>query len=170
MRFTPLQSHHWRALQTMLADFDDADEPSIPGYFPARDWPRDRVVETLGAWGRGEQLPEGWVPCTTTFLEYDGELLGLSNVRHHLTPGLERFGGHVGYSVAPSARGRGHATRLLVAAVDFGRSLGLEALLVTCDPANVASSRVIAKCGGQLVDQSFHEGMQREVCRFTIRC
>lgn len=170
MRLTPLIDRHADALESFLAAFDAEGEHTIPGYFPDRTEGHGEIVALLRAWGEGERLLEGWVPCTTRFLEDGGQLLGLYNFRHRLTPGLERFGGHVGYSVRPDARGQGHATRLLRGAMSFGRELGLQELLLTCDPANVASSRVIEKCGGSLIDQGFHEGMARDVSRYRIRC
>ena len=85
-------------------------------------------------------------------LEDDGELLGVVNLRHELTDALRRCGGHVGYSVRPSARSQGHATRLLEAAKEQARALGLERILVTCDTDNLASTRVIEKCGGEMDD------------------
>ena len=91
----------------------------------------------------------------------------MSNFRHRLTPFLESYGGHLGYSVRPSARGQGHATRLLQAGLEFGRGLGLPALLVTCDPANHASAAVIRRCG-VLIDRAWHEGIAREVCRYHV--
>jgi len=72
----------------------------------------------------------------------------VSSLRHRLTRHLLEHGGHVGYSVRPSERNRGHATRLLLDAARKARRLGIERLLVTCDADNVSSARVIEKCGG----------------------
>jgi len=97
---------------------------------------------------RGEGLPDGWVPGTTRFLVHEGRILGLFNLRHRLTDNLERFGGHVGFSVRPSERRKDHGTRLLEAAKDMARSLSIERMLVTCHPDNVASVGVVVKCRG----------------------
>ncbi|TNE91420.1 MAG: GNAT family N-acetyltransferase [Deltaproteobacteria bacterium] len=168
MPLTTLKVRHGRALADFLDSFAAAGETTIPGYFADRDWPIDRVVDTFDAWSRGEGLAEGRVPCTSVFLEEDGELLGLYNFRHHLTPFLERFGGHVGYAVRPDRRGRGAATRLLRGAMDFGRDLDLERLVLSCDPGNVASARVIEKCGGAVSERFFHEDMQREILLWSL--
>jgi len=136
----------------MLADFEMGGQMDIPGYFLPFDCPHDYAVLSLAAWSRGEKLNPGWVPCTTSFYEEQGSLLGLYNFRHTLSSQLELEGGHVGYSVRPCARGRGVATALLAHAIEFGRSLGLSSLLLTCNAANRASQRVIEKNGGVLRD------------------
>ncbi|MEZ4320590.1 MAG: GNAT family N-acetyltransferase [Myxococcota bacterium] len=168
MRVVPLGPDHESALADFLADFEAAGERSIPAWFLPASMPHTTKVARLDEQSRGVNLTDGHVPGTTRFLEHEGRLLGVSNFRHRLTPSLERFGGHVGYSVRPSARGRGHATRLLEAAKDHGRTLGIDALVLTCAPTNVASARVITKCGGVLVDQYHWEPEEREVCRFRI--
>ena len=81
---------------------------------------------------------------------------------------LRVFGGHVGYSVRPSARGNGIATELLRHAIDHLRGRGVAAFLITCDPLNVASARVIEKCGGVLHDQSYSAEHGHEICRYWI--
>ena len=150
-----------------LEDFARAGETEIPAYFGEASWSHAEIVENLAAWARGERLPAGWVPCTTSLLEEEGELLGVVNRRHELTDALRRCGGHVGYSVRPSARSRGHATRLLDAAKAQARALGIERILVTCDTDNLASARVIEKCGGE-VDDVIEGPAGRRTKRFWI--
>jgi RimJ/RimL family protein N-acetyltransferase len=60
--------------------------------------------------------------------------------------------GHIGYSVRPTARGRGLATWALGAVLPRARRLGLGRVLLTCDEHNVASSRTIENNGGVLED------------------
>lgn len=158
MQIIQLSAAHETALIEFLADFARAGEDEIPAYFGQAEWSHDEIVEHLAAWSRGERLPEGWVPCTTSMLEDEGELLGVVNLRHELTDALLRCGGHVGYSVRPSARCRGHATLLLRAATEQARQLGLDRVLVTCDSDNPASNRVVEKCGGELLDEIDRSG------------
>ncbi len=61
--------------------------------------------------------------------------------------------GHVGYAVVPWKRGRGYATRALRALLDDVRAEGLPHVVVTTDPDNVASRRVIEANGGTLVER-----------------
>jgi predicted acetyltransferase len=78
----------------------------------------------------------------------DGRIVGEVHVRHALTPMLKLHGGHIGYVVRPSARGRGYATAMLRLALRRARELGLGRVLLTVSPDNAASIRVIEKCGG----------------------
>lgn len=104
----------------------------------------------LDAFSRGEDLPEGWVQTTRLAAIVDGEIVGYISIRHRLNDTLARYGGHIGYAIVPSHRGRGYATAALREALPIARSLGIDEVLVTCDVDNVASARVIEKCGGEL--------------------
>ncbi|MEU4115198.1 GNAT family N-acetyltransferase [Kitasatospora sp. NPDC028055] len=90
------------------------------------------------------------VPMTTLWWAEGDQLLGRLAIRHHLTPNLERIGGHIGYDVRPGARRRGHATAMLAAALPVAAELGVTDALLTCDETNTASRRVIEANGGRL--------------------
>ena len=98
-------------------------------------------------------LPPGIVPATQLWWVDGEDYLGRLAIRHSLTPWLMEFGGHIGYSVRPSARRRGHGTAMLAAALPVAKRLGIDPALVTCDETNVASRRVIEANGGVLEDQ-----------------
>ena len=68
------------------------------------------------------------------------------------TPFLLEVGGHIGYSVRPSARRRGVATEALRLVLPHAAALGIDPALLTCDVDNVASARVIEANGGVLED------------------
>ena len=169
MEIVPLGLEHEAALRDFLADFAASSEARIPAFFGAPGQSHAEVVETFARQSRGKDLEEGWVPGTTLFLVDEGRILGVANLRHRLTENLHRFGGHVGYSVRPSERNKGHATRLLEGVKAYARAnLKIGRLLVTCDPANTASARVIEKCGGVLEDESFYEPVGHLVRRYWI--
>ncbi|WP_329457919.1 GNAT family N-acetyltransferase [Streptomyces sp. NBC_01497] len=121
-------------------------------------WARPAVfasyVDGLNA-ERFEETPrvEGWVPCTHLWFVEGDEFLGRLSIRHRFTPFLLEFGGHIGYSVRPSARRRGHATAMLRASLPLAGELGLDEVLVTCDATNVASKKVIEAAGGRFEDR-----------------
>ncbi|MGD9530300.1 GNAT family N-acetyltransferase [Pseudonocardia sp.] len=103
---------------------------------------------------RDVEDPEpGRVPQTTLWWCDGDAFLGRLSIRHRLTPALRRHGGHIGYDVRPSARRRGHATAMLRAALPLAAGLGIEHALVTCDPGNVASRKVIEAAGGIRLDE-----------------
>ncbi len=161
----PLGPEHTAALQRYLAEWGDEE---IPGYFCERDWPHERCVHKLAAWARGEELPERWQPCVTSFLVEHGEILGNSNFRPVLDEFLSRYGGNLGYAVRPSARRRGVATALVAHAARQGRARGLDRLVVTCAPDNVGSIGAILRNGGVLQEQYWHERFERDVNLYWI--
>lgn len=113
-----------------------------------------KFVEQLRREGLEETArPEGRVPQTTLWYVDGTEYLGRIGIRHRLTPFLLHEGGHIGYDVRPSARRRGHATRMLQLALPIAYELGIDPVLVTCDNDNVASRKVIEAAGGQFEDQ-----------------
>ncbi len=94
----------------------------------------------------------GWVPCTFLWMDHDGEYVGSLALRHTLTDFLLDEGGHVGYSVRPSARRRGHATEALRQAIPLARAHGIPRLLITCLETNTASRTVIERNRGVYED------------------
>jgi predicted acetyltransferase len=88
--------------------------------------------------------------------------LGAIELRHVLTPVMFEAVGHIGYSVRPTARGRGIATWALKAILPHARSIGLTRVLLTCDEQNLPSARTIEKNGGVLEDiRSTELGVKR---------
>ncbi len=79
----------------------------------------------------------------------DERVVGVIDLRHHIDhPILGTWGGHCGYSVRPSERGKGYAKEMLRLNLRNAKALGIAALLVTCDSGNPASERTILANGG----------------------
>ena len=99
---------------------------------------------------RGVNLPDGYVPGTTFWLveKESGLFIGTGQVRHRLTPALERYGGHIGYAIRPSCWNQGYGTQQLALLLEQARQLGIEKVLSTCNDDNVGSYRVMEKNGG----------------------
>lgn len=135
----------------LVREFVDRGEPLIP--FPLQ-FPHDDfagLVDRLAAYGRGVDLPPGFVPHSTYWLVRDGrEVVGVSNLRHRLNEKLRREGGHIGYGIRPGARGQGFGTEILRRTLMRARELGLSRVLLVCDRDNEASVRTIRANGGVL--------------------
>jgi predicted acetyltransferase len=102
------------------------------------------------------------VPMDSYFIEEDGQILGELFIRHRLSDQLEKVGGHIGYRVRPTQRNRGVATAALKLGLEKLNQLGVVRALVTCDERNLASARVIEKCGGSRIeDASVEERIKR---------
>lgn len=79
----------------------------------------------------------------------DDKVVGVIDLRHHINhPILGTWGGHCGYSVRPSERGKGYAKEMLRLNIQNAKAIGIEKLLITCDVKNVASEKTILANGG----------------------
>jgi predicted acetyltransferase len=135
--------------------------------FAHHDFPA--FLAQLQACARGEGLPPGFVAHSTWWLVRDRrEVVGVSNLRHALTPRLRIEGGHIGYGVRPSARRRGYATALLRGTLERARALGLTQALITCAATNAASVATIRRCGGRFDSEEFVPERGEVVQRYWI--
>ena len=80
--------------------------------------------------------------------ETDGKMVGIIQIRHCLNDYLEKYGGHIGYSVAPSERRKGYATQMLKLVLPECAKLGIGRVLITCVQGNEGSKRTILNNGG----------------------
>lgn len=79
--------------------------------------------------------------------------VGLINLRwnHGHAPLPPHVLGHVGYSLVPWQRRRGHGTRALGLLLPLARELGMDHVELTTDPDNQPSQKVITANGGVLL-------------------
>lgn len=83
------------------------------------------------------------VPSTTLFYFKNDYIVGAVNIRHELNDKLKNIGGHVGYGVAKPYRGNGYASSMLEEALNRLNKMGIHKVLMTCNPYNYASQKVI---------------------------
>jgi len=97
---------------------------------------------------------DGMVPCDYLWITDDDptRVIGFMSFRHELNDFLLEQGGHIGYSIRPSRRREGHASRALALALDRAAELGIDRALVTCDEDNEPSRRTIERNGGVYED------------------
>ena len=115
------------------------------------------------------RMPPGWVPGTELWLEDDaGEIVACVRLRFWLTPALEAEGGHIGYDVRPSARGRGYGTAALRLALPEAQRRGLERVRLTVDSDNVPSIKIIERNGGVLSGEAVSERSGKRIKQYWI--
>lgn len=103
-------------------------------------------------------LPEGRVQATQFLAvrESDNKVVSMIQVRHSFNEYLEKNAGNIGYSTRPSERRKGYATETLRLTLPFCREIGLDKVLISCEPGNPASRRTILANGG-VYESTVHE-------------
>jgi predicted acetyltransferase len=89
-------------------------------------------------------------------------------LRFWLLPALEVEGGHIGYDVRPSARGRGFGTMALHLVLVEARRRGLQRVLLTADADNHASLSIIQKNGGVFSGQALSAARGKLINQYWI--
>ncbi len=116
-----------------------------------------------------KDLLPGLVPFTTFWLLDDATaVVGMCRLRHRLSGELLHHGGHIGYYVRPSARGKGYGNRVLALTLAEGRKLRIDRFLLTVDCTNEPSIRVIEANGGVMEDERIDDETGRPFKRYWI--
>ena len=115
-------------------------------------------------------VPSHLVPATQFLFirKSDNKLVGMIQVRHRLNEFLEKYAGHIGYSVRPSERCKGYAKEMLKMTLPFCQQIGIDQVLVACIDGNIGSEKTILANGG-VYESTVHEpNGDRELKRFWI--
>ena len=117
-----------------------------------------------------QTVPSHLVPATQLFFvrKSDNRLVGMLQVRHRFNDYLEKYAGHIGYSVRPSERRKGYAKEMLKMALPFCRELGLDKVLITCIDGNIGSEKTILANGGVYESTVYEPNSDRDLKRFWI--
>ncbi len=106
------------------------------------------VAELLRDGDESLPPPPGWTH-TSTYWWADGDrYLGSIRIRHRMIPPVLATAGLIGYDIAPRERRQGHGTAMLRAALPLARRMGFDRVLITCDPDNLGSRKVMENNGG----------------------
>lgn len=168
LRLVPAASLPDAAVWDYHAEWYAAGEPLVPAASDLKE--RDVAGWRADVLRMEADPPAGLVPSSLFFPieESEGRPLGCLDLRHSLdTDWLRRYGGHIGYGVRPSERGKGYAKAMLRLAFPLARELGLSRLTVGHLEENPASGAVIRACGGRAPEQVVQPDGRR-VYRYTI--
>lgn len=170
MRESPLQlSRPSVALVASYLDFLEEVAALGEQVWPARPEPTERSEAFVARLLRAEVAPDPpHVPQTTYWATLGAAVIGHIGLHHRLNAELSELGGHIGYTVRPSFRGRGLAKEMLRQVLRTPRAQEIGRLLLTCAPDNLASNRTIRANGGVLERTIFVERIARETNLYWI--
>ena len=103
--------------------------------------------------------------ASATYFAFEkGEMLGMINCRWQIEKGtLLRTGGHVGYGIVPSFRGKGLSKKLLAFGLEKCQEHGILEVLICAKEENAASRHVIEAAGGVM------ENVIDGECRYWVK-
>ena len=141
------------AILEMMAEFEREQAAHDGGFWNAYNFVYEEWLEENLQAEAGLNIPENWVPAIQ-LVSFDvaGQALGFLNLRLRLNDYLLENGGHIGYSIRPSERGKGYAKESLRQGLQIAKEKNIHRVLVTCSIKNLASQAVILANGGQLED------------------
>ena len=125
----------------------------------------DKFVDDYPGWlqkleNDRNQIPnEQRVPAKTFFLMRmsDERIVGTISIRLVLNEHLRNFGGHIGYCIRPTERGKGYNRINLFLALCECQKNNMDKVMLSCDKSNVASSKTMIGLGGVFEREFYSE-------------
>ena len=130
----------------------------------------EEYIKTCIEYEDPQTVPSHLVPATQFFFvcKSDNRIVGMIQVRHCFNDYLEKYAGHIGYSVRPSERRRGYAKEMLRMALTYCREIGLDRVLITCIDGNIGSEKTILANGGVYESTVYEPEGKEHLKRFWI--
>ena len=129
------------------------------------------TLEEFQAWlikrdneSKGIGIGEGRVPQDIYWLFSNGVPVGYGKVRQRLTEKLLDDGGHIGYSILPSERGKDYGKLQLKLLLERAKQIGIDKVLLTIHSSNINSLKVAMKNSGVIEKQDENK------CWVWIKC
>ena len=155
--------------RALVAEFVASGDALVPFTLRFENADFEAYLSKISDSALGIGVPDGFVAYSTFWLVRDrSEVVGVSNIRHALTPVLCREGGNIGYGIRPTARGQGFGVAILRQSLGRAVELGLSRVLLTCAKQSVASAGVILRSGGVVESEEYLADRAEVVQRYWI--
>jgi predicted acetyltransferase len=139
-----------KAMDSMMSEWRKYGGRMNPGLIRSYNGNFDEWMKYIAGSETDTESDES-VPQTLYFMKDSGnEILGAVSLRHYLNQSNIVDGGHIGYGIRPSERGKGYGNEILRLALDKLFEMKIYKVLVTCETDNAASEKVILKNGGRM--------------------
>ncbi|MBX2849568.1 MAG: GNAT family N-acetyltransferase [Acidiferrobacterales bacterium] len=152
-------------------DFAENDKDNsdfyITGYLNFSDY-----IQALKDEENIENPNDDSVPCSHYWLiNNDDTIIGAIRIRHNIDSDfLSLEGGHIGYDIAPSFRGRGFGKLMLKLVLPKANKLGISEALIVADEDNIASRKIIEANGGEFEKAIIGEVVRKPLVRYWVPC
>ena len=149
-----------------LASGDSMDgTDALRQFEDPQDW-----IDHVNAGKNAATIAPGKVPATLYLYvrESDQKIVGMIQIRHYFNEYLEKYAGHIGYSIAPDERCKGYATQMLRDTLPKCRDLGISKALICCYRENEGSRKTILKNGGIYESTVFEPEKKKWIERYWI--
>ena len=113
---------------------------------------------------------EGLVPARTYFLirENDNKIIGMISIRLTLNDKLKRHGGHIGYGIRPTERGKGYNKINLYLGLQKCQEFGLDKVILDANIDNIASWKTMEALNGKRIKTYLEENDNLTFVRYEI--
>lgn len=166
MRLEKIDLKHKDMIEKIKKEYDLLNEDYNGAFFIKEYDDYNELIKKLDNYSNGIMDNPNYVPYTCYVLVDDNNIIGVGSIRHCLNEYLEKFGGHIGYSVVPSQRLKGYGTKILGLLLEEAKARKINEVLVTCSDENTGSKKVIENNNGKLINKIENNG--KLTCRYII--
>lgn len=107
-------------------------------------------LKEMDDWANERNLPNGYVKQKTYWLMDEEVPVGYVRLRFSLNQKSREYGGSFGYAIEEGSRKKGYGTTLIQELIKVAKKEGIEEFISMVDKKNIASNRIMQKCGGKL--------------------
>lgn len=145
--------------EEIMSEWDDSDKR--PRIFFQESY--DIFLEKALQLSQGDNIEKSIPKSSLFFLineDKSSQIIWFFWLRHHINFPRWDYGGHIGYGVRPSERGKWYATEMLKLGLIEAQKVWIEKLFISCDDDNIASAKVIEANGGILEKYMEKDGVK----------